>query len=42
MRIEGMSQELKNSHPIKIYQQLTWNYLKFEIGIDFWPYMLYP
>jgi len=41
MRIGGMSQEVKSRHPIKIYQQLTWNYLKFKIKIAFLSDMLY-
>jgi len=41
MRIEGMSQEVKSSHHVRIYQQLTWNYQKFKIGIDFCLDMLY-
>lgn len=34
MRIGGMSQEVKSTHLVKIYQQLIQYYIKFEINID--------
>jgi len=41
MRIEEISQEVKGSHLVKIYQELTYIYLKLKISIDFCLDMLY-